>query len=117
MKTIKIFAVSLLLAALCHLPSWAAPDPVEQVKPVVNKITAMLTTEEYRGLPREQQFDRFLAVAQERFDFDEMSKRVLGPQWGKLTDEQKRLFNERFSRLLGYTYMEKIDAYNGEPIN
>ena len=117
MKTIKLFASSLLLAVLFHLPAWAAPDPVDQVKPVVNKITAMLTTEEYRGLPREEQFDRFLAAARERFDFDEMSKRVLGPQWGKLTDEQKALFNGRFSRLLGYTYMDKIDAYNGEPIN
>ena len=120
MKTIKFFASSLLFACaalLFALPALAAPDPVEQVKPVVNKITAMLTTEEYRGLPREQQFDRFLAVAQERFDFDEMSKRVLGPQWGKLTAEQKALFHERFSRLLGYTYMDKIDTYNGEPID
>lgn len=117
MKTMKLFVVSLLLAVACCLTAWAAPDPVAQVKPVVDKITAMLTTEEYRGLPREQQFDRFLAVAEERFDFDEMSKRVLGPQWGKLTEEQKHLFNERFSRLLGYTYMDKIDAYNGEPIN
>ena len=94
----------------------AAPDPVGQLKPVVARITTMLTTAEYKSLSREAQFTRFFSLASERFDFDEMSKRVLGPQWNSLSVEQKRLFNDRFTRLLGYTYMDKIDTYNGEPI-
>ncbi len=112
-----VFAAALLTFSL-HSPAQATavPDPVEQVKPVIAEITTMLTEEDYKQLPREEQFDRFLTVAKKRFDFDEMSKRVLGPQWNSLSAEQKDLFKERFARLLGYTYMDKIDTYAGEGI-
>lgn len=112
----SVFAA--LLAFSLHSPAQATavPDPVEQVKPVIAEITTMLTEEDYKQLPREEQFDRFLTVAKKRFDFDEMSKRVLGPQWNSLSAEQKDLFKERFARLLGYTYMDKIDTYAGEGI-
>ncbi len=94
----------------------AAPDPVEQARPVIDKIAGMLTEKEYKKLDREQQFARFHDLAAERFDFDEMSKRVLGPQWNALSDEQKELFIVSFTRLLGYTYIDKIDTYAGETI-
>ncbi len=103
-------------ALLFSLPAIAAPDPKAQVKPVITKITTMLTQDDYKKLPREEQFARFLDLAAERFDFDEMAKRVLGPQWNSLTDEQKELFIDRFSHLLGYTYMDRIDTYAGEAI-
>ncbi len=119
MRAIKcvfsMFAVALLALSL-HAPAAAAPDPVEQVKPVITEITTMLTRADYKKLSREEQFSKFLATAEKRFDFDEMSKRVLGPQWNSLSAEQKQLFNERFAHLLGYTYMDKIDTYAGEPI-
>ncbi|NLZ16566.1 MAG: ABC transporter substrate-binding protein, partial [Desulfobulbaceae bacterium] len=105
-----------MFALLLGSAAVAAPDPTEQIKPVIDKITTMLTEDYYKKLSREQQFDKFLELAAERFDFDEMSKRVLGPQWNSLPEEQKELFINRFTRLLGYTYMDKIDTYAGEPI-
>lgn len=115
---------SSVCAALCALVfSWtlgtqaqAAPDPTEQIRPVIEKIATMLTEESYKKLDHDQQFARFLALAGERFDFDEMSKRVLGPQWNSLSAEQKQLFIQRFTRLLGYTYMDRIATYSGEKI-
>lgn len=116
-KNMYFILAAFLFALMLRNPVMAAgPDPVEQVKPVIGKITAMLTTDAYKKQSREEQFRSFLALASERFDFDEMSKRVLGPQWNSLTAEQKNLFKDRFSQLLGYTYMDKIDTYNGEAI-
>lgn len=94
----------------------AAPEPTEQIRPVIEKIATMLTEESYKKLDHDQQFARFLALAGERFDFDEMSKRVLGPQWNTLSADQKQLFIQRFTRLLGHTYMDKIATYSGEKI-
>lgn len=105
-----------VFALLSNVSAMAAPDPGEQIKPVIDKITSMLTEEDYKQLPREEQFDKFLKRAAERFDFDEMSKRVLGPRWNALSAEEKALFIDRFSHLLGYTYMDKIDTYAGEAI-
>lgn len=121
MRTLKylfsVFIAAFLTLSL-HSPAAATalPDPVEQIKPVITEITTMLTEEDYKQLPREEQFDKFLTLAKKRFDFDEMSKRVLGPQWNSLSAEQRELFNERFAHLLGYTYMDKIDTYAGEGI-
>ena len=116
MKYICSVFVAALLALSLHSPAVAAPDPVEQIKPVITEITTMLTKADYKKLSREEQFDKFLVLAEKRFDFDEMSKRVLGPQWNSLSAEQKELFNERFAHLLGYTYMDRIDTYAGEEI-
>jgi phospholipid transport system substrate-binding protein len=99
-----------------HVPAQAVSDPVEQLRPVVDRITTLLTEADFKKLPREEQFTKFLNLAAERFDFNEMSKRVLGPRWNSLSDEQKQLFIDRFSHLLGYTYMDRIDTYDGEPI-
>ena len=116
MKYVLSLCSAAFLALSLTSPVLAAPDPVEQVKPVIAEITTMLTKEDYKKLPREEQFAKFLALAEKRFDFDEMSKRVLGPQWNSLSAEQKELFNERFAHLLGYTYMDRIDTYAGEEI-
>ena len=113
----RAFAAALCVLTFQMEARAAGPDPVEQAKPMVTKIADLLASADFKSLPREAQFDRFLAVARERFDFDEMSKRVLGPQWNSLSAEQKGLFNERFTTLLGYTYMGKLSTYNGEQIN
>lgn len=115
-KYLRVICATSIFALLLGTVAIAAPDPTEQIKPVINKITTMLTEDYYKKLSREQQFDKFLELAAVRFDFDEMSKRVLGPQWNSLPEEQKKLFIDRFTHLLGYTYMDRIDTYAGEPI-
>lgn len=54
------------------------------------------------------------AVIGERLSYEEMSKRVLGPQWEKLSDREKQEFVSLFSTLLAKTYADKIEQYAGE---
>jgi phospholipid transport system substrate-binding protein len=108
------FIFVLLCATLTS--SWAAPDPTEQFRPFLDKVTTLLSDPSLKALPKKEQSQRVIAVVRERFDFREMSKRVLGPQWKKLSNGQQGDFETLFTQLLQYVYVEKIDEYSGQNI-
>lgn len=96
--------------------SWASPDPTEQLRPFLNKVTTLLADPALKQLPKKEQSQRVIAVVRERFDFREMSKRVLGRHWRQLSSEEQADFESLFTQLLQYAYVEKIDEYSGQPI-
>jgi phospholipid transport system substrate-binding protein len=96
--------------------SWASPDPTEQLRPFLNKVTTLLADPSLKQLPKKEQSQRVIAVVRERFDFREMSKRVLGRHWRQLSSEEQKNFESLFTQLLQYAYVEKIDEYSGQPI-
>lgn len=51
-----------------------------------------------------------------RFDFERMSRLVLGRYWRDATDEQKQAFIEEFSELLVRTYATALLNYSGQEI-
>ncbi|MCR4666468.1 MAG: ABC transporter substrate-binding protein [Desulfovibrio sp.] len=55
-------------------------------------------------------------IVKRHFDFVEFSSRTLGQNWTAFSAEQKSSFVAAFSDLLIYTYLGKIDGYNGEKI-
>lgn len=57
-----------------------------------------------------------IVVVRERFDFQEMSKRVLGKQWRQLSAQEQGHFEDLFTQLLQYAYVGKIDEYSGQKI-
>jgi len=108
--------VFLLLAFGFSTPA-LAQAPTEQIKETTDKVISILTdpalrepdrTEERRGLLRK--------AADERFDWEEMSRRALARHWARRTDEEKREFVSLFSDLLERTYMDRIDGYSGEKV-
>ena len=48
------------------------------------------------------------------FDFERMSRRVLGKRWKKATSEQQARFVSAFRTLLVRTYATLLDEYNGQ---
>ena len=50
------------------------------------------------------------------FDFGEMAKRSLGPNWQGRTQEEKDRFVALFRELLENSYLGKIESYQGEEI-
>jgi len=91
-------------------------DPTEQMRPFIDKVTNVLADPELKKLPKKEQSQRVITVVRERFDFREMSKRVLGRHWRSLTDAEKTQFEELFTQLLQYAYVEKIDEYSGQKV-
>ena len=89
----------------------AVPDPSEQLRPFLNRIVAELKKADFKQDPSCHQCQRIVDIASEHFDFYEMSKRVLGRQWRKLSQEQKDQFVNLFTRLLQYAYIGKVEDY------
>ncbi|RIL09909.1 MAG: organic solvent tolerance ABC transporter substrate-binding protein, partial [Proteobacteria bacterium] len=54
--------------------------------------------------------EKLRAVIQPRFDFQEMSKRSLGPYWNEATPAQRTEFVDVFSELLARTYLGRIET-------
>ena len=94
----------------------AAPDPTEQLRPFLAKVTATLSDPGLKRMTKQQQCDRMIGVIRERFDFQEMSKRVLGLQWRNLADKEQQEFELLFTQLLQYAYVGKVDDYSGQQV-
>ncbi len=88
-------------------------DPTEQLRPFVNKLVSIFTDPELLGeeksLPRRE---KALKAASERFDYKEMSKRVLGKKWRQLGPDEKGNFVALFTQLLEHAYIGKIEGYS-----
>ena len=95
----------------------SVPDPTEQLRPLVDRIVHILTDPELQGpdncaLRRQRVMD----VAKDRFDFVEMSQRVLGRQWRKLSAGQRDHFVGLFTTLLEHAYIGKIEDYSEQKV-
>ncbi len=114
----QFFAAMLLVTGmLCPgVLSAAAPDPTQQLKPFIDKITSILASSSFENESRRDICQRVIDVAPEGFDFREMSKRVLGKQWRDLDAKQQEDFVALFMRLLQWAYIGKIEEYAGQSV-
>ena len=93
----------------------ALPDPTEQLRPFVAQIIHVLSDPKVDGAA-ESKVDRIMEVAKEGFDFREMSKRVLGRHWKKLSSEEQEQFVELFTELLKYAYVSQMESYTDQKV-
>ncbi|WP_319589007.1 ABC transporter substrate-binding protein [uncultured Desulfobulbus sp.] len=117
MPSLIVSALATLVVVLCTQSAvLASPDPTEQLRPFLNKVTATLADPGLKALPKHEQSRRVIAVVRERFDFREMSKRVIGQQWRSLSEMEQGEFESLFTQLLQYAYVGKIDEYSGQQV-
>ncbi|MCI5148156.1 MAG: ABC transporter substrate-binding protein [Candidatus Electrothrix sp. MAN1_4] len=109
----RIFLILLFLFVLPVVTqvSAATPDPTEQLRPVVEKVVSLLKDTEFTKRPIVEQSDVIVKIVSEHFDFQEMSKRVMGKEWRSLNVKQKEQFVELFTNLLQYVYINKVGEY------
>ncbi len=89
----------------------AAQNPTEQVKPFINRVVAELKDPSFRRDTVDNRIERIVTLVSEHFDFEEMSKRVVGRSWQTLSPAQQEQFAHLFAQLLGHVYIDKVDAY------
>jgi len=110
----------ILLFTLLAVPlngfSAPVPDPTEQMKPFLAKMTKILAESDTTDKRQCRICKRLLEVSRERFDYNEMSKRVLGKAWRKLSKQEREEFVDLFTKLLQYAYIGKIEDYAGQTI-
>jgi phospholipid transport system substrate-binding protein len=104
-----------LFALLFVLPSSSpAASPRTEVKATVDQVIATLKDETLSAAARRE---KLTSIIRPRFDFRIMSQSVLGVNWRRATETQKRRFIDLFSELLKSTYVSKIEQYTNERVD
>ena len=92
-----------------------AASPTDDLRPTLEGIVDIITNPEYSG-PENKVLRRehIMEVARCGFDFTTMSKLVLGKTYRKLDDQQKKYFEELFTKLLENAYIGKLENYTNQ---
>jgi len=110
--------VGILLSSLLLVssPSLAlAGEPQEKVRETVDAVLAVLQDKSLQGPENtEKRREKMRQAVFQRFGFEEMSQRALGPHWQKRTPAEKKEFTTLFGELLERSYINKIESYTGE---
>lgn len=110
------FVVLFALAGVPHKAS--AGFPTEQLKKTTDKILAIVTDpamkEESRSADRRKLIRK---AVDERFDWEELSRRAMGRHWARRSDEERKTFVVLFGELLERTYLDRVEGYSGEQVS
>jgi phospholipid transport system substrate-binding protein len=97
--------------------SAAAGVPTEQIKSTVDKALVILKDPRFKAAEKgAERRERLRAILLVRFDFTEMSKRALGPNWRRRTPQEQEEFTRLFADLLERAYAATIESYSDEKI-
>jgi len=107
--------VSMLLAlvALLYAPKVGLADPASSPKSEMQRtIDGIITIASAHPGDGQQSIRRskLRELINPKFNFPEMAKRSLGPNWNEITPEQQSDFTSVFSELLARTYLSKIET-------
>jgi phospholipid transport system substrate-binding protein len=105
---------ALLIAAVTLTTSQArAGLPTDQIKTTVDK--ALVVLRDPRLKPPAKQTERREQLKQvlfSRFNFAEMAKRSLGPNWSRRTPQEQEEFVRLFTEVLERAYGDIIESYS-----
>jgi phospholipid transport system substrate-binding protein len=113
-KTLLGFSLTVLLTFPSTTHSAA---PTDTLKGHVNKVLVVLRDPDLKGEPgRNVKKEKIRSIAEEVFDFTELSKRSLAQNWNRLNPDQQEEFIKLFKSLLETTYADKIMSYTDEKV-
>lgn len=103
-----------VLAACFPVPGRADAPPAASA--VVERLndTLLGVMKDAAGLGYQGRYDRLAPVLEETFDFDFMSRFVLGPGWQELSAEDQRQWTAAFRRVTIATYAGRFTGWGGE---
>ena len=84
----------------------AAAEPTEALKARIDRVLVLLDS------PGDQRAE-IRKVAEDIFDFQEMSRRALGPHWNARTPQERREFVGLFTDLLERSYLTRVESGRG----
>jgi phospholipid transport system substrate-binding protein len=115
-KMVCAVTMVLLIIAFAVAPVWAGV-PTEKIRQTSDKILSYVTDPALKDPSRAEERKKLIRKAvDERFDWDEISRRALGTHWAARSPEEKKEFIELFGRLLEKTYQDKVEGYAGEKV-
>lgn len=95
----------------------AIEGPSAQLKPTLKALTDILSDQSLKGDGhRTERRTKVMTAIKIGFDFQEMSKRILGRTWNEIGAEDQKLFTEQMTKLLENIYIGKLEGYSGQEI-
>ncbi|MCF8082957.1 MAG: ABC transporter substrate-binding protein [Deltaproteobacteria bacterium] len=114
-KGFRVVPIFLLMGFLASTA--LAGEPTEAIQKTTDKIIAIVTDPALKGPAKSEEKAKLIRQAvDERFDWEEMSRRTLARHWQDRTDAQKKEFMVLFAELLEATYLDKVEGYSGEKV-
>lgn len=95
----------------------SAGIPTDQLKGAIDRVVKTLDDPVLKGEGKAAERRHAIRkIADEIFDFNEISRRALARHWQGLSDKQRQEFVGLFADLLERSYISKIELYGGEKI-
>ncbi|HXJ80363.1 MAG TPA: ABC transporter substrate-binding protein [Candidatus Methylomirabilis sp.] len=110
-------ALAAVVVVLSPAREVSAGIPTDQLKGAIDRVVKTLEDPALKGegkLPERRRAIR--KVADDIFDFTEISRRALARHWQGLSEKQRDEFVGLFADLLERSYISKIELYGGEKI-
>ena len=113
------FLVILLLPALTiTAPAQEIDKPEEVILNTVENVIARITAErETLDAQPETVYDLINDLILPVFDFNNMSRWILGKYWKQASEEQRTVFTTEFKNLLVRTYAKAVLGFSNERVN
>ena len=116
-KTLIFLFIVTFCTLILFAPVEANSAPKTAVKSTIESILNALKDKNL-SMPdkKVERRDKMRALIRDRFNFQEMGRRILARHWKKRTSEEQKEFVSVFSELLEASYISKIEAYTDEKV-
>jgi len=112
----QVIGFALIVLLVMPLSSYAGV-PLETIRADINKVLDVLRDPSLKGESgKNTKKTKIRSLASKMFDFAELSRRTLGPDWNKLNAGQQKEFTDLYASLLEETYADKIMSYTNEQV-
>jgi len=116
MRRIQRLAIGLLL--ILSFAVYAAPDPQEMIKSVAGQTIERISKDKEKIKADPLYINKLIdELILPHFDFERMSRWVLGKYWRRATPDQQQRFIKEFKNLLIRTYASSLLEYSDQKIN
>jgi phospholipid transport system substrate-binding protein len=116
LKRIGLSVLAAVLSLLMVGDALAGP-PTEQLRGAVDQVLSVLSDPELKKEAKILERRRAIrGIANQIFDFTEISRRSLALHWQARTAAEREEFTRLFGDLLEHSYISKIENYAGEKI-
>jgi phospholipid transport system substrate-binding protein len=113
----KTVLIVIGLAVFTYATAAIAGVPTEQVRGTVEQVIAILADPSLKTESKQKERrEQLRQVIFARFDFAEMARRSLGPEWRRRTPAEQQEFVVLFTDLLQDNYIGTIEAYSGDKV-
>ena len=111
LKNWMIILGIVLLTADLSIAVNKSMGPMETLQGSFNQIITILNDPSYKaGQEKVAQRNKIWRIARPIFNFDEISRRVVGKPWNNFSPDEKKRFSVVFSNFLGFTYIDKLQG-------